>query len=534
MESNRKRQKNYSFLLNSFTKSLSNFLRETGLHGLKFVGDSSLRIWERSFFFIAFVAAFMLTCHLISNIYGKWNSTPVIIGISPHATSIRKVPFPAITICNMNQVQRSKVQHYKDGSSEKDLLKLLCSQDSFETEDDNGSDAIPLSTFLGDNNLQVSEFLTDHAQPCEQMLRHCKLNGEEYDCVHLFRRIITDEGLCCVFNFLPPEIVYKSTSKNTRNLTSSLVNEPVPWDPETGYPLKLPKKYYPVPAIGTGITMGFSAVLDAQLSEYYCSSTNGPGFKILFHNPTTLPNVKDEGLVVGVGYETNFRMEFSRSEATQAIRSIPQVDRQCVFQNEKNLIHHKVYSLLDCERECITMFLYKSCDCIPHNYPQIFSNASICSVKDAFCINRAKRPENRNETASCRKECLPSCFDLSYQADALYFPLAKRDFKIANKLVANMNKTYLLDNIAVMNLYYRESAYYGTMTNVYIGFTEFLSNIGGVMGLFLGFSVISIAELIYFLILKPIGEFITWKPFRMSMCLKEVPDEVEADGIGEG
>lgn len=26
--------------------------------------------------------------------------------------------------------------------------------------------------------------------------------------------------------------------------------------------------------------MGFTLVLDAQLSEYYCSSTNGPGFKV--------------------------------------------------------------------------------------------------------------------------------------------------------------------------------------------------------------------------------------------------------------
>jgi len=26
--------------------------------------------------------------------------------------------------------------------------------------------------------------------------------------------------------------------------------------------------------------LGFTAVLDAEMSEYYCSSTNGPGFKV--------------------------------------------------------------------------------------------------------------------------------------------------------------------------------------------------------------------------------------------------------------
>lgn len=31
------------------------------------------------------------------------------------------------------------------------------------------------------------------------------------------------------------------------------------------------------------------------------------------------------------------------------------------------------------------------------------------------------------------------------------------------------------------------------------------------MGLFMGFSVISIAEMLYFLVLKPLSEFIAWK-----------------------
>jgi len=79
--------------------------------------------------------------------------------------------------------------------------------------------------------------------------------------------------------------------------------ENVQWDPEAGYPEKLPPKFYPAASsgkgnlkqkvvkngkvivnvlniLGTGITLGFTAVLDAEMSEYYCSSTNGPGFKV--------------------------------------------------------------------------------------------------------------------------------------------------------------------------------------------------------------------------------------------------------------
>ncbi|XP_030558029.1 pickpocket protein 28 [Drosophila novamexicana] len=526
MAAKQKSQKSLAFFLNSFKKSLNVFLRETGLHGLKFVGDSTLSIWERSFFLIAFLAAFVMTCQLIANIYAKWNSTPVIIGISPHATSILKVPFPAITICNMNQVQRSKVLQYKKGSSEFDVLKLLCSPESAETEESVDTDPMMWSTSFCNNSLKISDFVTNHSQPCGQMLRYCRFSAVEYDCAQLFRQIITDEGLCCVFNFLPSEFLYKPYSNSGRNLTSRLGHVPVAWDPETGYPDNLPRLYYPTTAVGTGITMGFTAVLDAQLSEYYCSSTNGIGFKILFHNPITMPNVKEEGLVLGVGYETNFRLEVSSSEAMPTIRSISRDDRQCVFKNEKELLYHKIYTHKYCENECIAKFLYKSCNCIPYTYPHIYRNASVCSVRDSICIRRAQRPENRAESSKCRKECLPSCFDISYAADALYFPLAKRDFRIANKQVANMNKSYVLENIAVMNLYYRESAYYGSMKNVYIGFTEFLSNIGGVMGLFMGFSVISIAEVLYFLVLKPISELISWKRSKKLDGIKHNPLEV--------
>lgn len=195
---------------------------------------------------------------------------------------------------------------------------------------------------------------------------------------------------------------------------------------------------------------------------------------MLFHNPITTPNLKDEGLVVGLGYEMNFRLEVSSSEAMPTIRSIPRDDRQCIFQNEKELLYHKHYTRQNCENECVAQYMYQECACIPEKYPRIYRNASVCSVGDTQCVRRASRPENNIETAKCRKECLPSCFDLSYLADAFYFPLAKRHYHIAIPKVAEMNKTFLLDNIAVMNLYYREYAYYGSMKNVYIGLTEFL------------------------------------------------------------
>ncbi|KAH8376217.1 hypothetical protein KR200_002616 [Drosophila serrata] len=491
------------FLFKCFAKSLRQFLNETGLHGLKFVGDPNLSSWERSFFFGSFVTALVITIHLISNIYVKWDSTPVIIGISPHATSILKVPFPAITICNMNQVQKSRVSNYSEDSSESALLKLLCDSDNLDEELRNAH--------LVGNTLKISDFVANHSQICERMLLFCRFSAIERNCSHLFQQVLTDEGLCCVFNFQAPEFLYKPFSNSGRNLTTESGFESVKWDPEMGYPEKLPPKYYPATSSGTGITLGFTAVLDAEMSEYFCSSTNGPGFKVFFHNPVEVPAVREAGLITAIGYETNYRIEMVRSEAVPAIRSISRDGRQCLFQNEKELIFYSIYTRLNCENECLAAYLYDNCACIPYDYPQIYSNATTCTMGDTLCVRRAQRAALRPGEVTCRSQCLPSCFDLNYLASGFAFPLATSDFQLANGLVEAINKSYLSENIAVINVYFRESVYYGNMKNAYVGLTEFLSNVGGVMGLFMGFSVISLAEILYFLILKPLSELFVWK-----------------------
>lgn len=67
----------------------------------------------RFVFAVSFCLAIVLSAYYINEIYGKWKTTPVIFTIDSTATSIRDIPFPAVTICNMNQAQRSRVASIK-------------------------------------------------------------------------------------------------------------------------------------------------------------------------------------------------------------------------------------------------------------------------------------------------------------------------------------------------------------------------------------------------------------------------------------
>lgn len=83
--------------------------------------------------------------------------------------------------------------------------------------------------------------------------------------------------------------------------------------------------------------MGLTLMLDVSENEYYCSSTDSFGFKVLLHSPNELPKISNFGTAISNGYETRVVIEPTLSEASYSIRSIPQKIRQCVFESENNL-----------------------------------------------------------------------------------------------------------------------------------------------------------------------------------------------------
>ncbi|XP_075167156.1 pickpocket 12 [Haematobia irritans] len=493
--------------------NLKKYLQETTLHGFKYLVDSSLTTWEKLFFFVALLACSIIAVNLITNIYGRWDSTPVLIGINPHPTPIVTLPLPAITICNMNKALNSKVANYTKDSKEYYILRYLCFSDpTIESDLDQSLDFI-------NNDLYISNFIIKHSQPCSSMLLHCQIGSTEYNCNDMFREVLTDDGLCCSFNSLHPDFLFKRRNPIIGGLRKFDKGHAVNWSPETGYEQKLPTNYYPRHTLGTGISMGITLILNADIEDYYCSSTSGPGFKVSISSPIDLPQVKEAGLTVPLRSESRFRLETILSEAARSIRGINRKQRQCLFQNEEPLLYYKYYSKHHCENECQAEYMIRQCGCIPYYLPVIYSNVTICDMSRLFCIEKAQLVFSRTVSSDCLARCLPGCFDLSFQPDIFSSSLATQNYSIQSPLLASMAKENLED-IAVLHFYFRESVIHAELKNIYIGLTEFLSNTGGILGLFMGFSFISVAEIVYFSILRPIFKFVVPTKYRKSANIR--------------
>ncbi|XP_036227734.2 pickpocket protein 28 [Bactrocera oleae] len=489
------------------------YCENTSIHGLKYIVNKSLYPLERLFFAISFICVVYGAAVFVGKIYEKWNYSPMLVSINPKYTKITDDPFPAVTICNLNQAYKAKVQQFSIDSSEYTKIQMLCK----------GDVNITISNAITDWN-NLTYFIHEISQPCSNMLLKCKYAGIIFNCTEIFRPLITDNGLCCTFNMIDPMFMFRNfNSKSFANVNYHYPEGyvPVHWSSEAGYPNDLPEKFIPMKSVGTGESVGLGLILDAESEEYYCSSSDSIGFKILLHNPLEVPNMHEIGLLLSPGLETKIRIQPEKVESETYLRFISKNARKCLFENEERLEMYTEYTQRNCGIECSAAVILENCGCLPHYVPKFFGNETTCSMSMYNCVEstRLETMLIDNTRRDCSDVCMPSCNDLSYMPTFFSAPLIHSGFQ-NDKFAKNISNTYLEKNIAVVNIYFKDTIYRSQKNSDLIGITDFLSNIGGIISLFFGFSFISLAELIFFAFLRPLRVIFNKLRWRITKSTK--------------
>ncbi|KAH8292921.1 hypothetical protein KR044_008658 [Drosophila immigrans] len=481
----------------AINKSIKYYLQNSSLHGLKYIAEERITIPERVFFGISFVLVVILSGFFISNVYIKWSASPIIISTSAKQLLTSNMPFPAVTICNLNQALRSRVQRISRSSSNYSLLMSLCSQGDDQT-----------ITYVGTWKY-FKALLVDVAQPCDEMLLYCSFGSRREICSMIFKSILTDDGLCCTFNALDPIYLFRNYTDDVRlePVQENSVYEAIDWTPERGYAAKLPEFYYPRTSGGTGSRMGLTVVLNASTSEYYCTKSMSNGFKVLVHNPAELPKVSNYGFIVTSGREARIPIEPVYEDATPSIRSIKKSVRRCLFSDENDLSYYRTYSRKNCELECEAKLLLRDCSCVLYYLPRIDPAARICGPNDNNCTNRVQTEIESSKTELSCENCWPGCFELTYRTTLstsmiVSGPSYQSGEDLPEDLFSTSNGSANND-LSVLHFYYLTNNIRSTTKSEMFGFTEFLSNTGGLLGLFMGFSIFSVIEILYYVTMRP-------------------------------
>ncbi|PNF19404.1 hypothetical protein B7P43_G03628 [Cryptotermes secundus] len=439
------------------------------------------------FWTIAFILAIVTAAYFITFLYHKWNESPVIVSVGAKATQLISIPFPAVTVCNMNKARKSIAEEIINSKNPDDDLNKILLRDMC---DDNFS---AYNTPVDDNMQNrignwdtIQNFMTYVRQPCHEMIRSCYYAGNLEKCDDIFNPSLTDEGICCSFNKVKRDFIFR----NPRDLSDLNVTFPLPntnWTPETGYPPDTATGTQPWRPRGAGSHLGLTLVLDANTDDYYCSSTASIGFKIRLHNPIETPKVAEFGILISPGQEYRAVIKPKISNASSSLRTIPENKRQCVFSDERYLKFYHTYTQRNCALECEANYTLATCMCVPYYLPKD-ADTTICAKKDENCTTNARRAiemrlvdeslnTSNSETVSkdlppkhC--QCLPGCSELRYGSTLSSSTMS--GYFAMNKEYSTKDGTYFRRNVAVVHLFFTESQFMSYYKSELFGLTEFL------------------------------------------------------------
>ena len=304
------------------------------------------------------------------------------------------------------------------------------------------------------------------------------------------------------------------------------------------------------PSARNGLVNGLQLTLDAESYDYASSETGTEGFFLSILHHLDIPIMRNTGINIEVGQSNNIVVKPTLMSTTEGARSRfnPQ-ERQCYFEDEitlKHLPHDNSFrhDISNCLFEATLQKIESECQCIPTYFTDV-SEFPSCQGQQVSCMNDLKERIGEFRAImdnGTQKLCLSNCKDQTFSVSltqASYpnshsFVHTKEYLLIHNKLLKNchgdrnaslhqsyptlcttlLDKTanqqeiekevvrYAKENIAKVNIFFKDPFVKKIVREEKISQIAFVGNVGGLLGLFLGFSFISSLEIFYMIFLQ--------------------------------
>ncbi|XP_071629455.1 sodium channel protein Nach isoform X2 [Temnothorax longispinosus] len=456
--------------------------------------DVTRIFWVIIHFLIISVLVFM-----VYSLYKEFMTTPLITSMETDSYRTTTLNFPGISICSINRISRQSATelatdifnaNITDQSVDEihnlvmQLGNLYSSTFRMNASLDIEIDQLLMAYYKGPYD--VTELMKNLTPQCSMILLKCKLHGTFRNCSNLFEFRKTQDGYCCTFN-------YARESDDILELPDVIESIPVHHVDDLG------------------IERGLTVVMDPLLDDYFYSILPIVGWKVLVFNPTDYPDMTSGGVTELLAMplsETYVDVTTTAFVSTQIIRDFPREKRNCIFDDEETMYKEKKYTYSDCIVDCKVYNIQKVCGCRPFFYPRRGKREyaqRICNNQDLSCLSKYKSKwltifphedtghifRNEENALHCQI-CYPACNDLNYDV------LSWKSYMTPGGYNTNLLWNYNVTDEGVLHVYFSK---YGTIRlkqDVAFYWYELMSDIGGICGVFIGFSFISVVELLYF------------------------------------
>ncbi|CAG4955982.1 unnamed protein product [Parnassius apollo] len=504
---------------------LIDYTANSNLHGLKYIGEKERTPVEKFFWFFMFTCCVILCAGLIRKVWIKWNESPVIVSFAENSTPVWQIPYPAVTICFETKALQTRfnfTKYFHLYNNNATYMKLT-EEERFMFED---------VTLVCDDHLAPArgrkfssgnatvENLKQVSPNISEFFFGCKWKDiPKASCSDLFSPILTEDGICYTFNTMGAEQLFRMENLHKDYKYLESINSSQRWTLEEGYPPSTPLETYPHRGSGYGAKAGLTILLQTKEIDldYLCK---GPvqGFKILLHNPAELPRLSQQYFRSPLSQEVVVAVRPKMMTTSDGLKPYNPTVRQCYFPSERYLSYYKVYTQANCEIECLTNFTYVRCGCVHFGMPH-GPNMTVCNAGSVACIKQAQmelvtieilsnldKKLNENDTlgesraVAAKCKCLPACTSIEYEAETSQADFDWKALYTAFNLT--ISDDILDQKFARVMIFFKEAQFITSRRSELYGQTDFLANCGGLLGLFMGFSILSVAEIIYFLTLR--------------------------------
>lgn len=510
----------------TFKNLMLKFMGYTSAHGIGRLGESKTIFWK-IFWSLICLGAFGMFIFQAYGLFTLYLSRPVSTSVK--ITFEKQLPFPSVTICNLNMIRneampsqvkealKTKLRYDYDysikGSGEGSGGQYRSRRDAASDPADTKSDDSDYD-YYGDNtkdyydnydsgsayeydkdeNEDIGE---DYPDP-EAVDRQTRLREE----IALLIGQLDSDGLYYSGHLFKDMVVncsWKGLDCTTGNLSEHWTNN---WNYKFGncYTFNSgfdanDKKMRILKTSKPGPSQGLTLHLNIEQSKYIGPITIEAGVRVLLHDQGVMPFPYEEGFSVAPGMATSIGIKNTKIVrldrfGNNSCWSDSELPRGNIYRRFKNITR---YSQQACLNSCLGLSQWFQCNCSENAYPSSGKPCDIFDSQTLTCLRKVKFLFN-NDRLKCLHDCRQSCTEEVIQktiSSSQWPSKAHQKYLITQGQAKNESDSALL-----LNIFYNELNYEKIEEEYSYGSINLLADIGGQLGLWIGISVITCCEVL--------------------------------------
>ncbi|XP_037895430.1 pickpocket protein 19 [Glossina fuscipes] len=466
----------------TFADLFYRFANKSTIPGLSKLGERESHNCERFIWFLVLSLAFFGTVHVCLRLKDRFDAGNMETVINSTRYPVYQISFPVVSICNRNQLNWQRLEAAKSmflpQENNTEISKLfeliITAYDTFQFGQFQVFQILqnrPIHALSHINFSLVYEYMS---WSCEELLTDCKWRNNDINCCDYFFQRRSQIGYCWSFNTLETEAARERQLKDPN------------WPLRTG---------------NSGMKSGLKLRVLINPENIYPGNGKPKGIKVMIAEPHVwhkkpLPVPTNTNAIIEVDPVIFFYENDTKRLKTQ--------ERKCVYSDEPSSYGFKtlpgeVYMMENCISQCNQEYLLKHCECTVDIF---FPTGSypICDLKGLLCLSQHYEyflytqdpeelqyvPDNYGKSMLC--ECFRNCYSLNFITEmrTTFLPTDIR----GNKSYIDLDVHFRFDTMMVYS------------THLVFGWMDLISAFGGIAGLFMGCSLISVMEVFYFLLFE--------------------------------